>query len=268
MKFTIPWPDDVAVLYDLAKQGKLDAMFQVLGLGVLGILSSSAHPDKPASVEALKQDRAPGCAPEFFPMLLQRETGKRIGYWVDDPAAAPQYVAIEAAIAAGTDAGTGRYWCCGRNLFETLRWLLEQHAAAQAAATDAPNAQLEGIRKFIVPYATESRYETGDAYLELYARKAASVRVRLATADTAEGMGIMVPATTYLPNAYTTQGMEMDATLAQAQAAYQAGLMGNTLRILKDLAAQWPQALSNPEAASLFRAAYTELRRKLLAELV
>lgn len=262
MKFKIPWPDDVVVLYELAAAGRLKATFEVLGLQVLGILSRSLHPDKPYSLAELQHDCTPADAPEFFPMLLNQSTGERIGYWLDDPATAPQYVAVQCH-------EPGHYWCCARNLFEALRLLTEVKAEELVGAPSMvveTHAALEGIRKFIIVYATESRYETGGAYLELYQNKAAAVRARLATAYTTDGIGIVVPATIYLPDTYDTAGLPFLNALSKAHAAYDAGLYGNALRILKDLRNKEADEKSELRITELMIATYEKLHRKLLAE--
>jgi hypothetical protein len=211
--------------------------------------------------------------PEFFTVLAGDTDGLHWGYYLDDPdrgeGCLASYYARD-AYELETD---------GDTLFEAVRLHLEyihrdneEYRAEDPDNADAYDDALEAIarvRQRLMEYATAERTCIGEDYTESFAGVAR--RNDHVGADTAEGMGIVVPPQRYRPLslpdrqlwAELRRSKDPAALVEEARAALRDGFAGTALKLGKDL---W--ATTGPVkatyAAELLESAYAALGRETL----
>ncbi len=210
--------------------------------------------------------------PEFF-TTLYGGTGLHWGFYLDDPATADGCVA---SYYAGESLEISPD---GNDLFESARLHLEARYRDTledrelGLAGDAEGHELDRIREALTRFGTGDRSETGAEYEERYAGH--STRSARVAAETRDGMGIVVPPTTYrvlsLPDRKLWRRLRKEADPVQlvneARQALRDGFPGTALKLGKDL---WAigGVRCDRYAYELLDAAYHALGRPVLREVL
>src|SRR5262245_1106640 len=141
--------------------------------------------------------------PELFTCLAGSSDGLHWGYYLDDPAAG------EGCVASYFARDAFELSVDGDDLFEAVRLQLEylqgdyeayremEEGTDGAKVYEVTLEKMADLRERLMKEATGDRPETGEEYTETYAR--ASSREQRVVAETAEGMGIVVPPGLYRP---------------------------------------------------------------------
>jgi hypothetical protein len=211
--------------------------------------------------------------PEFFTVLAGNVDRLHWGYYLDDPAAGSGCVAsyYAADVFELTSDGDTLFEAVRLSLEETYRGVLEARAVdpCSAADFDAHLLQLDELRLALCQYGTAERRQTGEDYVEKYLGK--SRRNRRITAQTREGMGIVVPPKRYrrlaLSDRKLWSRLRKDRNprrlVEEAQQALREGFPGTALKLGKEL---WAAGGEHQTMYSyeLLDAAYEALGREVL----
>jgi hypothetical protein len=211
--------------------------------------------------------------PEFFTVLAGGCDGPHFGYYLDDPGTGPccvaNYYAVEGLSLAAA----------GDTLFEAMRLNLEYYCGdfedlrqvytANTAEHDDQLGQLTVLRERLVRSATGDRRQIGNEYTDLY--DGITAREQAIVAETADGMGIVVPAARYRPLslpdkklwAFLRRQDDPVGVVAEARRALREGFPGTALKLGKDLWAK-PGRTKTAYAYELLDAAYAALGREVL----
>ncbi len=203
--------------------------------------------------------------PEFFTCLAGDTDGLHWGYFLDDPT--PKSGCVASYYARDAYEITAD----GDDLFEAMRLHLEyRHAWAEDADPTALEP-LARVRSRLMEYATADRPEVGDEYTERYA----GVTSRTPTAQTMEGMGVVVPEDKYRPLSmggrklwkHLRKNDDLAPLVEEARIALAEGHPGTALLLGKNLwacvgerKARW--------AGELLEAAYEALGRPALTRVL
>lgn len=251
-EYGIEFPDDFYRLWDFANRlaplAPLTALGESLGITLVGpfeVLAGRFDGRVPRH-SLLLHWRYYGDPPEFFTVLAGDADGLHWGHYLDDPrdgrSCVVSYYARD-SFELSVD---------GDTLFDAVRLHLEHvhgdleqyraDAAADGEGTapyDERLAALEAVRRRLMEQATGDRPETGEAYTERYSASSRDDRV---TAETMEGVGIVVPAGQYRPLSMSDRKLwkhlrKGDAAdlIAEARQALSEGFPGTALKLGKDL---------------------------------
>ncbi len=203
--------------------------------------------------------------------------GLHWGYWFDDPNHSSDY-----CIASYYSRDAFEISVDGHGLFEAFRLRLERsHSSTVENIETDPEAEdykaeyeadLEvyaSTRELLAQYALQDRPEIGDEYIEQYEEGDCEREI---TAETFDGMGIVVPPNLYRPLSITNEELrrlaigEADLTprVQEANQALAEGYAGTALQLGKNLWIGNP--LQKQEAYRLLTRAYQALDRPTLAE--
>jgi len=215
--------------------------------------------------------------PEFFTALLGDADGLHWGYYLDDPATLPPWVAsyyAEDAFELMTD---------GETLFEAVRLHLEQRHRdcveylefdpAHAPDYNATLAELVELRAKLQRYETGDRPEVGEEYVEKYV--AERRRAKQVVAKTLDGMGIVAPRGLYRPLSLKDRKLwkvllsedDPAAPVEEARRALRDGFPATALKLGKDLWAVGGERHTE-YAYELLDSAYLALGREDLREVL
>jgi hypothetical protein len=210
---------------------------------------------------------------EFFTVLAGGGDGLHWGYHLDDPASRV------ACVASYYAADVFELSADGDTLFEALRLHLEDcYSIAELDRTCFPEhaseyeddmRRLDGLRLALCRYGTAERSETGDAYVQQYQGQAA--RNAHVTAETMEGLGIVVPPEKYGPlslkDKWLWSRLRKDDNprdlVDEAMQALRESFPGTALKLGKDLWAAGGEH-QTMYAYDLLDAAYEALGREVL----
>jgi hypothetical protein len=280
--YLIDFPDDLFAFWDFAKSCGADkpllTFAEATGIALEGpfaILAGEA--DAPPNGWHLGT-RYYDDPPEFFLVLSGDTDGLHWGYWFDDPDNSPTRSVAQYFSRDAFDLMED-----GDSLFEAFRLQLEgcQMTTLEYLETDPDTEQARAsyearletytlYRSRVVQYATGDRPETGEEYYDKYA----GISPRSVTADTFEGMGIVVPEALYRPlslgdeelRARAIAGADLSDVVAEAQRALAEGFPGTALKLGRDL---WiGNAGQKQDAYRLLGAAYEALNRPTLQTLL
>jgi hypothetical protein len=215
--------------------------------------------------------------PEFFTVWAGLGDGLHFGYFLDDPRS------TAGCIASYYAADVFEMSTDGDTLFEAVRLVLEEryqdaeldrsYFPERAAEVEAAMRDLDKLRAALCRAATAERPETGEDYVAKYQGRAA--RNDRVTAETVEGMGIVVQPQQYRP--LSVKDRKLWARLRkddnprdlvdEAFAALRAGFPGTALKLGKDL---WAAGGEHQTMYSyeLLDAAYEALGRDLLRQVL
>jgi hypothetical protein len=270
------FPDDLFRFWEFANRFRplqpRAALADALGVHLVGPFDVLAGCPLPAGLPA----RYAADPPEFFTALeaIDDPDALHWGYYLDDPATGKGCVASWAA------GDVLEITADGNTLFEAVRLHLEgvemdcRHGLEEGDATVPFHRRIlddvAGLREALMRYATGERPEVGEAYLEKYEPEAD--REQEVVAATLDGMGIVVPPSTYRPLSledvdlwdHLWQTEDPAGVVKEARAALAEGHPGTALKLGKDL---WvvgePRHLHH--ARELLGAAYRALGRDTLS---
>jgi hypothetical protein len=210
--------------------------------------------------------------PEFFTVLAGGE-GLHWGWYLDDPAAGSGCVASYCAH------DVYELTSDGDTLFDATRLHLEylqghndldrEIHPERGGEYDSQQEQIDLLRDRLMQHATGDRPETGQEYTERWA--GISHREARVIAETKEGMGIVVPPSTYRPMSmddrrlwrYLRRTDDPADVVEEARQALRDGFPGTALKLGKDLWAATGET-KTAHAYELLDAAYHALGREML----
>ncbi len=281
--YLIDFPDDLFQFWDFVRSFGADkplaAFWKLMGLrleGPFSVLAGDPGVEPPDGWYL--STRYYDDPPEFFTVFSGNTDGLHWGYWFDDPDNSPDYCLADYY---GSDA----YEITedGETLFEAFRLQLEgchettleyleenANAEQDQAAYEADLQSYALCRNRLMHYATRARTEVGRAYRDRYL----GVSNRDVTADTSEGMGIVVAPHLYLPlsvsgeelRTLTIQNADLSVLLAEADRALTGGFPGTALELGRNL---WiGNSAQKQESYRLLGNAYTAMNRPTLKVLL
>lgn len=277
--YLVDFPEDLFQFWEFTQSFGADNPLQTfekpMGLrleGPFGILAGELPTPDVAPYLAARYYDDP---PEFWMIFSGDTDGLHWGYWFDDPDKSPAD-----CVASYYSRDAYEITEEGATLFDAFRLALERSYAStlENIETDPDvekyreeyEADLEAhvqIRSRLMQFSTADRLEIGDEYEERYAGEDSSRRI---TAETFDGMGIVVPVSAYRPLSVDTDilranainGGDLTAVVAEAYRALEDGFPGTALALGKNL---W---IGNPpqkqEAYALLEKAYAALNRPTL----
>jgi hypothetical protein len=215
--------------------------------------------------------------PEFFTALLGDADGLHWGYYLDDPATLPPWVASYYA------ADAFELMTDGETLFDAVRLQIEQRHRdcveylefdpAHAPDYGATLAELAELRGKLQRFETCDRPEVGEEYVEKYA--AERRRAKQVVAKTLDGMGVVAPRELYRPLSLKDRKLwkvlwsedDPAALVEEVRRALRDGFPATALKLGKDLWAVGGERHTE-YAYELLDAAYAALGRGVLREVL
>ncbi|WP_165422831.1 ADP-ribosylation family protein [Ktedonosporobacter rubrisoli] len=208
--------------------------------------------------------------PEFLTLASGHSDGYHWGYYIDDP----QNPAFPVAAFYSHDAF--EITVVGETLFEAARYVLElfyrdnlsylQSDPGYEQSYEEKLNQLASLRSALQAYETVERQEVGSHYLRKYVPR------RQAYPMTRDGMGIVVPAKSYVPidehdpfqlGNYVPGEKDVRKNATKAIKLLEQGYPGAALKLGKDL---WIYKEFRETSYALLEAAYAALKRDRLRE--
>jgi hypothetical protein len=277
--FGFDLPEDFFAFWDFASRLQplepLTALAGVLGAHLVGpfeVMAGRFDGRRPR-YSILLHWRYYNDPPEFFTVLAGGGDGLHWGYYLDDPTAGAGCVAAYYA------ADVFELSPEGDTLFEAVRLLLEEtyggcqldrgYFPDRAPELEDTLRAVDALRPILCRYGTGDRPEAGHAYVEKYQGTAS--RNERVTAETQEGLGVVVPPGTY--RTLSVSGRKLWARLRrddnprdlveEAMAALREGFPATALKLGKDLWAAGGEH-QTMYAYELLEAAYAALGRDVL----
>jgi hypothetical protein len=220
----------------------------------------------------LWEDRYYHDLPEFITLFNGTTDGLHYGYVFDAPGELPQVVAHY------WHSDTFQHTIDGDTLFEATRWYVEKAESDFLDMTEDPSEaddcrerleQVAVVRAELSAFWGAERQQTGEEYLNEFHGSS----WRKPVAQTWDALGILVPPAQYKKLAadpfagyqVDPQRPQIDELASEAMQSLRAGHPGAALKLGRDL---WVWAREFPECYALLDAAYTELGREPLRQLL
>lgn len=278
--YSISFPDDLFAFWDFVQGVDGNALWNAIGISLTGpfnLLMGNLDAEPPEGWYL--GSRYYEDPPEFVTIWGGDTDGLHWGYWFDDPDNLSSY-----CIASYYSRDAFELSVEGHTLFEAFRLRLERsHSSTLENMTTDPEAaqykaqyeaDLEAyaaVRELLLLYALRDRTEIGDVYIEQYEDTDCERKV---TAETVEGMGIVVPKNSFRPLSVGGDELlglildekDLSPLLQEAEQGLAEGYPGTALQLGRNLWIGNPA--QNQAAYQLLMKSYQALKRPTLAKWV